>query len=543
MRTRFAKAFAILIITLSVFVLFSCATAGQAEENEAPQGAFSGKFVILHSNDVHGAVEGYAKMATLRKYYESEGAEVILVDAGDFARGTVYVNHSHGQSAVELMNKTGYTIVGLGNHEFDEGLEKLQENLSKAEFTVICADIFGSDGMSIYNPGCTFTTAAGKTIGFFALDTPQSLSKVKPSMIADLTIATGDTYYEIAQSLVGYYRDTEKCDLVICVAHLGIDPGAEPYTSYNLYDRVQGIDFIIDAHSHSVFTSYEGRPIQQTGTGFENIGVIIIDDATGVIENYFLTPTAEIEDDPEVVALAKSIMDEVDREYDIKFAESKVDLTGEKAPGNRTMETSHGDLIADALLWSITSDPKGIDVPVENLVAIENGGGIRDWIRKGDVTRAGITNVLPFANTVSVVYVKGSELLEALEASTFCTPQAVGGFPQIAGMEITVDITKEYAAGTETYPGSVYYGPAEIRRVTINSVNGKAFDPEALYGVVTNDFCADGGDTYYALKNAASSFDTGIQLEETVMAYITEVLGGVIGEQYAEPAGRITIIQ
>ena len=541
MRTRFAKASAILIITLSVFFLFSCATSGQ-KAAETPQGAFSGKIVILHSNDVHGAVAGYAKMAALRNYYEAEGAEVILVDAGDFSRGTVYVNHSHGESAIELMNRTGYTIVGLGNHEFDDGIGKLKENLSKAQFIVLCADVFGSDGQSVFDSGYTYTTAAGKNISFFALDTPQSISKVKPSMIADLTFSTGDEYYSVARSLVDASKQN-KDDLVICISHLGIDPGAEPYTSYNLYDRVSGIDFIIDAHSHDVFSSYEGRPIQQTGTGFGNIGVIIIDGATCTIEDYFLTPTSAIEDDPEVAALARSIMDGVDAEYDIKFAESLVDLTGEKDPGNRTMETSHGDLIADALLWSITSDPQGLEVPVENLVAIENGGGIRDWIRKGDVTRAGITNVLPFANTVTVVYVKGSELLETLEASTFCTPKAVGGFPQIAGMEITIDTTKEYAARAETYPDSVYYGPSEIRRVTINSVNGKPFDPDAVYGVVTNDFCATGGDTYYALKNAASSFDTGIQLEETVMAFITEVLGGVIGERYAEPAGRITLIQ
>ncbi|MBO4393566.1 MAG: 5'-nucleotidase C-terminal domain-containing protein, partial [Spirochaetales bacterium] len=120
---------------------------------------------------------------------------------------------------------------------------------------------------------------------------------------------------------------------------------------------------------------------------------------------------------------------------------------------------------------------------------------------------------------------------------------AAGGFPQVAGMKITIDTTKEYVPNAETYPSSTYYGPAKIQRVTINEVNGKPFDPEATYAVITNNFCAAGGDTYYAFASATDQFDTGLPLDEVLMQYISEVLGGVIGEQYAEPQGRITVIQ
>ncbi|MBQ7282610.1 MAG: 5'-nucleotidase C-terminal domain-containing protein, partial [Spirochaetales bacterium] len=245
----------------------------------------------------------------------------------------------------------------------------------------------------------------------------------------------------------------------------------------------------------------------------------------------------------EVLAAAKQIIAEVDADYGVKFAESKVDLNGEKAPGNRNMETNNGDLITDSMLWAIVSNPSALEVPEENVVAITNGGGIRAWIRKGDVSMKDVNTVLPFGNTVAVVYVSGAELLEALEASTYCTPAAVGGFPQVAGMKYTIDTTKEYAPNAESYPESTYYGPSEIRRVTINEINGKPFDPEATYAVVTNNFCAVGGDTYYAFAAATSQFDTGLPLDEVLMDYITKVLNGVIGEQYAEPQGRITVIQ
>ena len=177
------------------------------------------------------------------------------------------------------------------------------------------------------------------------------------------------------------------------------------------------------------------------------------------------------------------------------------------------------------------------------MVAITNGGGIRASIGVGDVTKKDINTVLPFGNTLAVVYVKGSELLEALEASTFCTPKSIGGFPQVAGMQFKVATYEKYDANAEPYPGSTYYGPKTINRVSIGSINGKDFDPEATYAVITNNFVAGGGDTYYAFAAATNQFDTGLPLDEVVMEYITKELKGVIGETYAEPAGRITVDQ
>ena len=74
---------------------------------KAPKKNYKGDLVILHSNDVHGEIEGYAKMASLRKAYEKMGAQVILVDAGDFSQGNVNVNASKGRSAITMMNKCG----------------------------------------------------------------------------------------------------------------------------------------------------------------------------------------------------------------------------------------------------------------------------------------------------------------------------------------------------------------------------------------------------------------------------------------------------
>ena len=151
--------------------------------------------------------------------------------------------------------------------------------------------------------------------------------------------------------------------------------------------------------------------------------------------------------------------------------------------------------------------------------------------------------MLPFGNTLSIVKVTGAELLEALEASTYCTPDSIGGFPQVSGIVYTIDGTKTYDAG-DVYEGSTYHAPKTIRRVTIQSVGGKAFNLRTVYTIATNDFLAAGGDTYYAFKTASVNYDLGIPMDEVVMDYVkTELKGVVSAENYGEAGDRITIIK
>ena len=544
-----------LLLVLCLVLSLSCTAFAAGAEKP-----LDGKTVILHSNDVHGAIDLYAAMAALKADYEAQGAEVILADAGDYSQGTVYVSVNKGADAVTMMNATGYDVVTLGNHEFDYGYAQLAENMKAAKFQVLCADVLGADGKTIYDAN-TIIEKGGVKIGFFGLETPEAQTKANPKLIQGLKFlagADGKELYDCAAAQVADLK-AKGADLVVCLAHLGVDESSEPYTSYDLAKNVQGIDFIIDGHSHTVMTAGpNGEAIQSTGTAFANIGVITIDNATKKIVGNELKAVWHTEKnadgkdvtvvdyktrDEKVAAAAKAIIDPIDKAYGEKFAVSEVALNGAKAPnGNRDSETNLGDLITDAMLWKVLADAE-ITVPEENVVAITNGGGIRASIGVGDVTKKDINTVLPFGNTLAVVYVKGSELLEALEASTYCTPESIGGFPQVAGMQFTVATYETYDKNDESYPNSTYYGPKTINRVTIGSINGKDFDPEATYAVITNNFVAGGGDTYYAFAAATNQFDTGLPLDEVVMEYITKELNGVIGETYAEPAGRIVVDQ
>ena len=539
----------VLALLLSVVMTLTLLVSSAWADEPKP---LDGKTVILHTNDVHGSIELYAKVAAMKGDYEAQGAQVILADAGDYSQGTVYVSVNKGKDAVTMMNAAGYDVATIGNHEFDYGYAQLKTNLESAKFEVVCANVL-QDGSPVFD-AYTKISKGGVQVAFVGLETPEAQTKANPALIQGLTFLAGDEMYAAVQTQVDAAR-TAGADIVIVLTHLGVDSSSEPNTSYDLYKKVSGIDFIIDGHSHTVMTKGpEGEPIQSTGTALNNIGVITIDNATKKIESNELIPiwhTEEVDgkevpvydytkSDETVANAAKAIIDPIDADYDQKFAESAVDLNGAKAPGNRTEETNLGDLITDAMMWAIKTKAPGVDMT--NAVAITNGGGIRAAIAKGDITKKDVNTVLPFGNTLAVVYVKGSELLEALEVSTYCTPKSLGGFPQFAGMEVELNTACEYDANDTTYPGSTYFGPKSINRITIKTVNGKAFDKDATYAVITNNFLAAGGDTYYAFAAAQTQFDTGLPLDEILMEYITVELNGVVTDKYAAPQGRLTIV-
>lgn len=543
-------------VMLAVLMFFAFSIIVNADSGLADD--YTGKTVILSSNDVHGAIDGYAYMKALENELIERGADVLTVDAGDFSQGTRYVGESKGKSAISFMNAAGYDYVTIGNHEFDYKLDVLQSNLADADFKVLCADILDKEtGECIYGASDLYTDEeSGLKIGFFGLATPETMTKANPAGFKTLKFPEKADFYPLAQDVTDGLR-ADGADVVVCLSHLGVDSGSAPYRSTDLVANTTGIDMVIDGHSHTVMTAGEnGEAIMSTGTKFQNIGVTVIDEETKSIESnhlYHLRDkesgpyTTDLEPDETLKTQAQNLITDIDTQYNVKVASSLVELNGERVTvdgvyGNRTGETNLGDLITDAMKWYIMKDGTDLGVPASNVVTIEGGGAIRAWIHAGDVTKNNFYETLPFGDTLSVVTVKGKQLLEALEASTYCVPDEVGGFPQVEGMNIKIKTYRAYAPNAETYPDSSFYGPSKIRRVTIDSVNGKPFDPDADYAIITTEFNAEGGDTYYVLTQAASRFDTGISVEYALQQYVIDKLDGVIDESYANPQGRITIL-
>ena len=530
---------------LALVMAFSLAVpAGAANWDDD----LTGHIVILHTNDVHGAIDNYASVAALKDAYEAAGAQVLLMDAGDFSQGSTSVNVSEGATAVELMNMAGYDVATTGNHEFDFGYANLKTLMESADFPILAADAFTAEG-DLAMDGDNLTFQLGDvTVGVFGLATPETATKAHPAKLEGVTFLAEDELFACAQEQVDELT-AAGCDYIICLGHLGIDAESTGNRSIDLLENVTGIDVFIDGHSHSTQsdiaeetngTGMVGDTIlTSTGTKLESVGVVdiaadgTIDASTISMEE--LNATEGFTPDQDIATRVSEINAQIEEDMGQVIGTSEVDLDGVRE-NVRASETNLGDLITDAMLWQAGQDNEEVDA------AITNGGGIRASIAAGDITKKSVNDVLPFGNTLYVVELTGAELLEALEASTYCTPEPVGAFPQVAGIEFTINTGAAYDAG-ENYPGTTYAEPASINRVTILTVGGQAFDADATYTIVTNDFLAAGGDTYYAFSAAESGYDTGISLDQVVMDYITEELDGTVtAAAYGQTANRIHTI-
>lgn len=522
---------------------------------DLPEGLtdLEGKLVVIHTNDTHGRdLEGAyttAAVAQLKQDLTAAGADVLLLSAGDASQGTPLVNLSMGSTAIDFMNLAGYDAMATGNHEFDWGLDNLKGLAQNADFPILAANLtYTESGELVFDDSIVFTTDSGLKVGVFGLATPETATKAHPDKVKGVSFAAGQELYDVAQQQVDKLN-AEGCDYIIALSHLGDSAESAPNRSVDLLDHVTGIDLMVDGHSHTTLpegdTSHGDTLRVSTGEYLNNIGVVVYDAASDTETARLLSSTTEGDQtvldytgsDPDVLAAIEAVNAEVEQELGKVFAKTEVLLNGERDPGVRTEETNLGNFAADAILWSARQALGEDKVDL----ALTNGGGIRASIPVGDISMKTMKTVFPFGNEVATVTVTGAELLEALEAATFCTPTAVGAFPQVSGVQFTIDTTVPYENG-EMYPNSTYYAPAKpgsrIKNVT---VNGQPLDLNAEYVVATNDFTAAGGDTYGAFLDKPV-YKTGVALEQALVDYTATVLEGVITEKdYGKPAGRITV--
>ena len=574
MRKPASKFLSLFLVLAMVCSLFGAAFAAE-EETATPYVIpdVDGKVVILHTNDTHGAdldeegtSFGMAGVAQLKKDFEAAGADVLLVSAGDSIMGKPLVSADQGKSAIEFMNAAGYDAMTVGNHELDFGIDNLKALAKDADFPILCADMTTeADGKTVFDSNKIFEIG-GVKVGVFGLATPETLTKADASKMPGITFPQTDKLYAVAQAQVDELNKA-GADLIVCLGHLGIDDESIGNRSIDVCEHVNGIDLFIDGHSHSTTADIiakvgdtnvvNGAKIVSTGTALANVGVVIYDQETGTLTDELVPAASYTKTDADVAKLVDDRNTAVDKVYGEKIATTEVDLNGSRSGGAatdpvtkaemtfpegegvRTTETNLGDFAADAILWQArqTLGEENVDA------ALTNGGGIREALAKGDVSKKSLLAVFPFGNTVATIDVTGAQLLEALEAATCTTPEAIGAFPQVSGIEFTLNTGVPYVNGTQ-YANSTYYAPANPgSRVTISTVNGEAFDPAATYTIATNDFTAKGGDTYGVFKIAGGWKDVGVSLEDALINYTTEELDGTItAEQYGEPAGRITIV-
>lgn len=221
------------------------------------------KITILHTNDTHSHIEAYpsdhplypnmggvARRATLVSKIRQEEKNVLLLDAGDIFQGTPYFNYYGGELEFKLMSKLGYDLATIGNHDFDNGLEGLLAQLPNAQFDFVNANYdFKNTILDGYIKPYKIFEKDGVKIGIFGLGVElQGLvdgKNYKETVYLDPV----ETATQITKTL----REQEKCDVVICLSHLGLKYKDFPDKICDLLlaEQTEGIDVIIGGHTHS----------------------------------------------------------------------------------------------------------------------------------------------------------------------------------------------------------------------------------------------------------------------------------------------------
>jgi 2',3'-cyclic-nucleotide 2'-phosphodiesterase (5'-nucleotidase family) len=467
------------------------------------------KITIVHTNDIHSRVSegkydgmGYAKVATIVNHEKSMNTNVIVMDAGDAFHGQTISTLNDGESIVKIMNAVGYDIMTAGNHDFNYGQDRLLELADMADFPIVSANVFNADYTS-YLPAYKIMEYDGVKVAIFGLATPATTFMTHPDNVIGLTFFDPIV---IAKMMTAQLED--EADIIVCLSHLGVEG---KYTSEMVAEYVDGIDVIVDGHSHTVMETgklINDTLIVQAGEYTKYVGIVNLELKDGMLMKSAKLITKEegvaMEADADIVALVDQIKAENEVITSVVVGSTDIHLDGERADV-RTGETNLGNLITDAML-----DETGADI------AFTNGGGIRASIERGDITKGNVITVLPFGNYVVTKDLTGAQIVAALENGLTDYPEAKGAFPHIAGMDVVFDPSMD--AGS---------------RVVSVEVNGEAMDMEMLYSVATNDFLAAGGDAYEMFKEAVITGEYP-GLDEILIEYIQ-----MNGTEGSEVEGRI----
>ena len=539
-----------------VLLLAGCGSAAPAEtpapaESAAPaeDSAYLGldnDIVILYTNDVHCGVDdnlGYAGLATVKNALEAQGKHVVLVDNGDAVQGDTIGTLSNGEYIIDIMNEAGYDVATPGNHEFDYGMDQFLALTEKANFPYVSANFVDADGNTVLDP-YVIKDVAGVKIAFVGISTPKTITTSTPKYFQDdngnyiygfMQDETGEKLYAAVQSAVDAAR-AEGAQIVIAMAHLGIEEDCSPWTSSEVIVNTTGIDAVLDGHSHSMIEcekvkNKDGQEVilTSTETKLAYIGCLTIKDDGSM--------TSTLISDNGMKDFVGGIQEEFEELVNTVVASTAVDLViKDPASGERIVrvtETNLGDLCADAYRAMSGAD-----------VAIVNGGGVRADIPAGDITYGQIIAVHPFGNEMCVVECTGQEILDALELGCSKLPAESGGFLHVSGMTYTIDLNVESSVKLDE--NGMFVSVEGDRRVTEVTIGGEPLDPEKTYTLASHN---------YKLKNCGdgySMFADNVFLQDSVMIdnqvlinYIVNVLGGTVGEEYADPygQGRITIIE
>ena len=241
------------------------------------------QLVVLHTNDVHSCIMplnenldnkdlagrgGFVRRVNMIKEQRALHPDMLFFDSGDFSQGSGYYTLFKGDVEVGLMNQMGYDAVTIGNHEFDFGLENLARLFRMANFPIVCSnyDFTGTPCDGLVKDYITINRN-GLKIGVFALGAPLKGLVANKNCEGVKFLDPAET----AKKYVKLLRKQEKCDVVICLSHLGWE--ISEYPDQQFIREIDGCDLVLGGHTHTYMPTLEYAP--------DKTGKMIPDDQNG----------------------------------------------------------------------------------------------------------------------------------------------------------------------------------------------------------------------------------------------------------------------
>lgn len=498
------------LVALGLLAFEGCSHLGVAPPRR------SGAITVLETNDVHSnlfpwkhkgpsgrivEVGGLARIAAIIEDIRESERNVLVLDAGDL----FYPNSLgkwHGKPEIGAMNLMRYDCAALGNHEFDLGDEPLGEVLDLAMFPFVCANVDVHESVPLAGKVRSYVIKdlGGHSIGIFGLITPNldAISDPSQRVEVDRDLAAR------AALMVAYLKP--RTDLVFALTHLGLRQDVE------LAEAVSGIDAIFGGHSHDALE----KPIEvmnpagkrtlvvQSGCYGRYVGKLQLGFSADGVSSFrwsLIRVDKDVEEDERVASFLEPFR--VVGEAAIGIIDAELELSGAAL---RTRGSTIGTLVCEAIAE---------EFPTASVVMM-NSGGIRGGFQPaGPITRSRVDEILPFYNKIVLVWVTGAQLKSILERSVSALPEPSGGFLQMLGLEVMVDLSRPAMLmaerGKPVRPG---------RRIVDVSIAGRPLDSTKEYLIATINYLADGGDGYIELAEAATRLETGRSLNDIFTHYI-----------------------
>ena len=488
--------------------------------------------VILYENDAHCGIDGYTKIAGLRDAINrTDTAYAAAVCCGDFLQGNTTGAISKGQYIADILRLMDYHALTLGNHEFDYGVPRMRQLLNEAGTPVTCANLYeAGEPQPLFAP-YVIHQYGDKKVAYVGATTPETMILEGYSFYDTNGILLYDlkpkTFYELIQQAVDAARQ-EGADYVVLLSHVGETPQSMGFSSHRLVNNTRGIDVVLDGHSHEIFEgvkvkNLDGKEITvtQTGTQFANAGKLLI-----TPDGRFITQLIKSKDIPYENAAVTATIDSIHQKVKavtstvVAHSDYRLVVSDENAQWIvRGQETNAGDLVADAYRHALKAD-----------IGFENGGGIRNDIMAGDITYGDIIGMLPYDNTLRRIMVTAEQLKTMLTRCTALVPVLDGNFPQCSGLRFTVH--------------SKSHTVSNIEIIEILQTDGSyaPIDMQRSYSVALTNYNHEGGGFFECFKKCVVLEESSLRYYEALADYLGKVLGGTTGETYAQPQGRITIV-